>query len=144
MNARPDFASLGAGLLARKGEAAPALSDATKTMADIGIFSVPVSVPGFPDGKRDDTAADRNQKGVATGPGTQGTVGPRRVADMTARVSFSMPMADYLRLKMAGQLLDTPCRTIVLEALRRHLYATGIADLSDCPCLKADHHGGEV
>lgn len=153
MNAPTDFAPLNAGLLARKGEALPALSQSTKTMADTGLFASGYA-RATSDGKKcamSDPSKAPHQSGEAASlktrreaenqplpkpePPTLPQSDAGSLQSHTARVSFRMPMADYLRLKMAGQILDKPGRDIVLEALDRYLTDAGLPDMNDCACL---------
>jgi len=129
MNAHPDFAPLGAGLLARKGEAQPAMSQTTKTVTSIDAF-----MPS-----RSASDGDKQRKPANSPPPRSDDQAARDInaaKPMTARVSFHMPMADYLRLKMAGQVLDAPCRDLVLAALDAYLTTAGVPDLSGVTCLK--------
>ena len=152
MNAPAEFASLDAGLLARKGEALPALSESTKAMADTRLFASqrvragpgpgPGSGPGSavrqpvqpdePHGPNAETNSQTVQSTVGKAPATKDQ---DPLHALTARVSFRMPMADYLRFKMAGQVLDKPGRDIMLEALRQYLDDAGLPDMSECTCL---------
>ncbi len=58
-----------------------------------------------------------------------------------ARLTFQLPMADYIRLKVASITLGKPSRQILLEALSCHLNAAGVQDFKACPCLRVPPKG---
>ncbi|MEM1192341.1 MAG: hypothetical protein AAGH42_02985 [Pseudomonadota bacterium] len=160
MTQQQEFAALDAGLLARKGEAMPALSNATKTLTDTGLFAPvhpvrsPVSAPTpastsvpspaklhpatMPLGKEAATR-DNCEKHAGTPAHDAATPAP----PMTARISFRLPMDDYLRLKMAGQLLDKAGRDVMIEALNAYLDRHNVPDLGACSCVKSPSMPGD-
>lgn len=157
-------ASLNAGLLARKGEARPSLSQETKVLADAGVFDVPRS------NKHDKVTSNKGSENYRARSGQSGHIGhseqakqarqpgesarePMVAAPRTqqegcdsapadpllgmARVSFRMSMAEFLRLKMAGVMLERPCKEILLEALTLYLDQQSVSNLNDCQCFDA-------
>jgi len=126
------FAALDAGLLARKGEAAPALSQETKMLADVG-FGHGAALPDAQMPVR----KGENRPRIAKRPRQRSKLPPGKNPDAMARLTFQLPMADYIRLKVASITLGKPSRQILLEALSCHLSAAGVQDFNACPCLNA-------
>ncbi|MEL7019479.1 MAG: hypothetical protein AAGL18_12215 [Pseudomonadota bacterium] len=160
MTQQQEFAALDAGLLARKGEAMPALSNATKTLTDSGLFAPvhpvrsPVSAPtrastSVPSPAKlhpatmplGEAATIRDESEKHTGATAPAALPP--APPMTARISFRLPMDDYLRLKMAGQLLDKAGRDVMIEALNAYLDCHYVPDLGACSCVKSPSIPGD-
>lgn len=128
--ARPQemrFASLSASLLARKGEAEPALEPfAHARVAD----SAREMRPGD---RHDLSRADARDAGappVADCPRRRAASGGKRAA-----VTFRMSVHDFLRLQLASAELERPTQDIIIDALKAYLDAEGVESLADCKCL---------
>lgn len=128
--AEPRFASLSASLLARKGEAEPALepfaharvAESARQMAPGERHEVSRKAPlNARDGA---SAPDCPKKRIAAN--------PKRAA-----VTFRMSIHDFLRLQLASAELERSAQDIILDALKAHLDAAGVESLDDCRCLKA-------
>ena len=155
----PGFARLNADMLARKGSALPALSQETKILADVGlrppaahdqsspaaisknekisdnhVNSSPPSKPSENLGQHPSPDDASTEHGSTPEQGPSPELGPS--PEQMARVTFRMPMADYLRLKMAGALKEQPCRELILKALEDYFDKEGVQSFSDCPCFK--------
>lgn len=129
----PRFASLSASLLARKGEAEPALEPfAHARVAETARQMAP--------GERHEVTR-KDQFGA---PGEAAPAEPRdcpkrRVgaSPKRAAVTFRMSIHDFLRLQLASAELERPAQDIILDALKAHLDAAGVESLEDCRCLRA-------
>lgn len=142
------FASLTAGLLARKGEAEPALEPfaharvagtSARQMApgerhaldrkdQAGLLRTPAferapvrSAPKASEDRR--FAEDCPRERIATS--------PKRAA-----VTFRMSVHDFLRLKLASAELERSSQDIILEAIETYLDAHDVERLDDCKCLR--------
>ncbi|MEO1149479.1 MAG: hypothetical protein AAFW83_00670 [Pseudomonadota bacterium] len=140
MTNNQEFAALDAGLLARKGEAMPALSNATKTLTDTGLFAPVHPLTALrPAPQRARASSQAQHRSSSESPATEPApvASPSQAAAaMTARISFRLPMDDYLRLKMATQLISKAGRDIMIDALSDYLDRHDVPDLGGCECLK--------
>ena len=148
------FASLTAALLARKGEAEPALEP-------FAHARVAASARQMGPNERHDLnrkEAPRYPRAVAFVPaddaprlnpaprGAAAQEEPRfaencpreRIATSAKRaaVTFRMSVHDFLRLKLASAELETPSQDIIIDAVEAYLDAHGVERLDDCKCLK--------
>lgn len=124
------FASLSASLLARKGEAEPALEPfAHARVAETARQMAPGERHEM---SRKDAFAPREA------PGEIKACEKRRIAanPKRAAVTFRMSIHDFLRLQLASAELEQPAQEIILAALKAHLDAAGVESLEDCRCLK--------
>lgn len=129
------FASLSASLLARKGEAEPALEP-------FAHARVAESARQMAPGERHDVSRKEAfppraseapvELPVRDCPKRRIAANPKRAA-----VTFRMSIHDFLRLQLASAELEKPAQDIILDALKAHLDAAGVESLDDCRCLKA-------
>ena len=156
-HAEARFASLSASLLARKGEAEPALepfaqarvAESARQMAPgerhemsrresfapregLTLGSDARDAQMRPAALRE--AQARGAEGAETKDCPRRRIGtsPRRAA-----VTFRMSIHDFLRLQLASAELERPAQEIILDALKAHLDSAGVESLDDCRCLKA-------
>ncbi len=144
----PGFASLNADMLARKGSALPALSQETKILADVGLRPPAAQDHAPPTAiSKSETISDNHPTGsppskpsenIGQQPSPEHGANTGHSPEQMARISFRMPMADYLRLKMAGALKEQPCRELILKALEDYFDKEGVQSFSDCACFR-DH-----
>lgn len=129
----PRFASLSASLLARKGEAEPALEP-------FAHARVAESARQMAPGERHDvTRKDPINASRETASPEAKDCPKRRIGQgpKRAAVTFRMSIHDFLRLQLASAELERPAQDILLDALKAHLDAAGVESLEDCRCLKA-------
>ncbi len=136
------FASLDAGLLARKGDARPSLSQETKILADAGFFEMPPQTDPGP--KLDQVKQSKDLTSID--PASRSEMNSKRVRSAAngrhqpqlARIAFGMQIPDFLRLKMAGVMLEKPCREIVHEAISQYLDQHNMRRFDACPCFHVE------
>lgn len=147
------YAHLTAGLLARKGDAEPALEPfAHARVAESARRMTPGSVHKLERSQSDlrhpdhhHTSHHARQPDVAPHAPAPPPRAPARSEVAMSRqeflkrraaVTFRMPTHDFLRLKLASAELDVSCQNIVLAALEAFLDANGVERLDECNCLR--------
>ncbi|GAB4527322.1 MAG: hypothetical protein Kow00133_16220 [Amphiplicatus sp.] len=147
------FASLTAALLARKGEAEPALEPFAH--ARVAASTARQMAPGETHAiDRKAASADRPARPRAghAHPAPFATAAaraeePRRFAENCPReriatspkraaVTFRMSVHDFLRLKLASAELERSSQDIIIDAVEAYLNEQGVERLDDCKCLR--------
>ena len=148
------FASLTAGLLARKGEAEPALEPFAH--ARVAGTSARQMGPGERHAldRKSDARAPRPAERVSA-PDDVARLKPmpraveeklfaencprERIATNPKRaaVTFRMSVHDFLRLKLGSAELERSSQDIIIDAVEAYLDAHDVERLDDCRCLKA-------
>lgn len=149
------FASLTAGLLARKGEAEPALEPfAHARVAGASARQMGpgerhaldrkddkrfVRSPDAPPARLEDAArlkpgprAVEEKRFAENCPREKIALSPKRAA-----VTFRMSVHDFLRLKLASAELERSSQDIIIDAIEAYLDVHNVQRLDDCKCLKA-------
>ncbi len=132
----PRFASLSASLLARKGEAEPALEPfAHARVAESARQMAPGERHEM---SRKESFQPREAGASGNAAGEAKACARRRIGanPKRAAVTFRMSIHDFLRLQLASAELEKPAQDIILDALKSHLDAAGVESLEDCRCLK--------
>lgn len=150
------FASLSATLLARKGEAEPALEPFAQARVAASARQMGPNerheidrkeAPRYPRAvsfARSDDAPRLNPAPRSVAPAAEekqfAENCPReKIAANTKRaaVTFRMSVHDFLRLKLASAELEVSSQDIIIEAVETYLDAHGVERLDDCKCLQA-------
>ncbi|MBB5518247.1 hypothetical protein [Amphiplicatus metriothermophilus] len=148
------FASLTAALLARKGEAEPALepfaharvaASTARQMAPgethaLDRKAAPVDRPAAraPAGHAHpapfataDARSEEPKRFAENCPRERIAKSPKRAA-----VTFRMSVHDFLRLKLASAELERSSQDIIIDAIEAYLNEQGVERLDDCKCLR--------
>lgn len=142
------FASLSASLLARKGEAEPAMeafaharvaAGAAREMAPGAVHDIVRPSVGEPEARLEKADAPRMAARRAPAPTFEAKEDcPRKriaASGRRAAVTFRMSVHDFLRLKLASAELETPSQEIIVDALAAWLDGKGVERLDNCRCL---------
>lgn len=150
-------ASLTAGLLARKGEAMPAVDAEAHAGVDIAMRPMRPAV-GPARGVTQETIKSLYAEGFSSTsnvrpfrprPANANARRPgaavrraRRPADesdeggLKATVTFRMPAREFVRLRFASRDLDMSCQSIILDAIDTYLDANDVAQVSEDACAR--------
>lgn len=158
------YASLTAGLLARKGEAMPAVdADAHAGVdidmrpvtpagggKDVGQETIQSLYPPNPKGADDHPVAELEPPRTEAAPDIWTISPPRSPRPMRRRpflrspdpgdhqrkatVTFRMPAKDFIRMRFASRDMEMSCQSIILEALDCYLDANDVAPVTDEMC----------
>lgn len=159
MSSEERYATLTAGLLARKGDAEPALepfaharvAESARRMTPGSVHKLqrghndPEPTEPYPQNPQQPQSEPRPEAEAPQEPAAAATPAfrsePRDVSrqdflSRRAAVTFRMPTHDFLRLKLASAELAMSCQNIILAALEAYLDKHGVERLNDCNCLK--------
>jgi hypothetical protein len=140
-------ASLTGSLIARKGEAAPAISPAFGFQ---GVFPDPPAAPPQeasepqttsepqPSPKAVDNAATpkgASQKHSAPKRGAQKRAAQKRTAQKRAAMTLRLDEARHLRLRLVSAHLRRSCQSVLTEALDAYFDSHRSLTAKPCPCL---------
>lgn len=151
-------AALTASLLARKGEAMPAVDAEAHAGIDIAMRPMRPAIgpargisqntiqslygEGLPPGAAGNVRPFRPRPANVNVRRGSAPVRPRRPKSapdeggLKATVTFRMPAKDFVRLRFASRDLDMTCQSIILDAIDTYLDANDVAAVSDDACAR--------
>jgi hypothetical protein len=138
------FASLNAGMLVRKGAAAPSLESSYRPAAAVQAFVPPAAPPQAPEPPRPAAPSapppprPRLVEAVAASSACAAPAVARApVVEFPARAGVRLTREQARALKLAALLLDRPQQELLSDGLDLRLEAVACGPLADCACFRA-------